>query len=251
MPRVIDIAAPTDARAGQNIAVSVKTLLPDDGDFDIVLFGDRSPVARASANRRGATLLQFSLPDAGVLTLSAELVRAASGETLARLDDGALVNIISPPNLLLVSSGASSLADSLAAGGWPLTRVSPSQFPALAGSLRRFDALLLEDVPATSLPDSSWRAVSEAVRRDALGLLVLGGPHSFALGAYRDSPLEELLPLISEPPESEQPASVEFLVDISGSMGRGDAGILRLAREAVLETAAALRGRRPHRTGRF
>lgn len=241
VPRIIDIAAPTDARAGQNIAVSVAAALPDEGNFDIVLFGDRSPVARASANRRAGTILQFSLPDAGVVTLSAELISTTSGESVARLDDSALVNIISPPNLLLVSSDASPLGDSLAAGGWPLTRVSPSQFPALTSNLGRFDALVLDDVPASSLPEPSWRAVSEAVRRDALGLLVLGGPHSFALGAYRGSSLEDLLPLISEPPESEQPASVEFLVDISGSMGRGDAGILRLAREAVLETVSALR----------
>jgi hypothetical protein len=76
-----------------------------------------------------------------------------------------------------------------------------------------------------------------------MGLLVLGGPNSFGLGGYRDSQLEALLPVVSEPPEDESPASLVFLIDLSGSMDQASATQRRLdiARQAVVETAKALR----------
>lgn len=235
-PRITAIDAPAAARAGQEIAVSVTTTSPGGADFDVLLFANQVPVGRAPAE--STQVLTVTLPESGSLLLSAELVRRNDGNTVSRLDDAAIVNVISPPTMLLVESGPSPLGDSLAAGGWPLTRVSPSGFPAFSDDLGRFDALILDNVAANSI--SSWSSVNEAVRRNGMGLIVLGGPNAFALGAYRNSSLEELLPLISEPPRSEKPVSVEFLVDISGSMGSGN-NKLGIARAAVLETASTLR----------
>ena len=85
--------------------------------------------------------------------------------------------------------------------------------------------------------------IGEAVRRDAMGLLALGGPQSFGLGGYRGSALESLLPVVSEPPADEPPAAVMFVVDISGSMAQSASvsDKLRAANAAVLHAAAALR----------
>jgi hypothetical protein len=81
-----------------------------------------------------------------------------------------------------------------------------------------------------------------AVQNRGLGLMVLGGERSFARGGYRDSALESVLPLLSEPPALDQPASILFVVDKSGSMGQGSGGVDRfqLAQRAVLETARGL-----------
>src|SRR4029079_1907962 len=69
-----------------------------------------------------------------------------------------------------------------------------------------------------------------------------GGERSFARGGYRASTLESLLPVSSEPAALDEPASVVFAVDKSGSMGEGSGGVDRfqLAQRAVLETARGL-----------
>ena len=43
-----------------------------------------------------------------------------------------------------------------------------------------------------------------AVRDLGKGLLVVGGAHSLTMGEYRDTPLEEVLPVTSEVPEREE-----------------------------------------------
>lgn len=237
--RILSIDAPGVARAGQEIVVSVTAVTPEDVEYELALYGNGSLLDRETARHESPTPLKATLPDSGTLLLSAELTRSDDGSPHARLEDGAIVNVIAPPTLLLVSSAFSPFGESLAAGGWPVTRVTPTGLAAFADQLHRFDALILDNVAASAVP--SWDAVSDAVRRNAMGLIVLGGPDSFSLGGYRESALEDLLPLISEPPDSERPASVEFLVDISGSMASGESNTLRIAQTAVVQTVASLR----------
>ena len=87
-----------------------------------------------------------------------------------------------------------------------------------------------------------WNALVAAVQNRGLGLMVLGGERSFARGGYRESALESVLPVSSEPAALDQPASIVFVVDKSGSMGQGSGGVDRfqLAQRAVLETARGL-----------
>ena len=83
--------------------------------------------------------------------------------------------------------------------------------------------------------------MARSVRNDGLGLIVSGGPNSFALGGYRATILEELLPLVSEPPEREPAAAVALLLDVSGSMNREPMSRLDIARSAALEAVRSLR----------
>jgi Mg-chelatase subunit ChlD len=88
------------------------------------------------------------------------------------------------------------------------------------------------------MPPPAWRLLDRMVRGDGAGLLVLGGPRSFAAGGYRHSQLEELLPVIAEAREPRPGAAILFLVDTSGSMERDSRGRspLELARRSILET---------------
>ena len=143
----------------------------------------------------------------------------------------------------MVSARPSVFAESLRKGSWSVTELAPRELGGQVHNLRPFACLVLDDVAVRDLPEAAWSAITNAVRRDAMGLLVLGGPHAFGLGAYRNSQLESLLPVISEPPKDESPAGLVFLIDVSGSMDRTDATNRRLqiARQAVLETVNALR----------
>ena len=237
--QILDVSAPARAQPGQTVAVTIESVVPDDEDYEFVLYGNREPVARARRDAR--TVLKFAVTATGSVALSVEAINTSTQQIVARHEEAAVINVVTPPNVLVISSKPSPIGESLQAGGWPLTQVTPREFPAYADSLHQFSALILDDVAATTLSESGWSRISAAVRRQALGLLALGGPNSFALGAYRSSTLEELLPVISEPPEAVQPAALAFLVDVSGSMERGTRAAFAVAQAAVAETAAGLR----------
>lgn len=240
-PRILQLAAAGRARPGDILPVIVSTASLPAGDFQLVLHANGEAIARATPQANGRNVFSVVVPASGPLRLDAELLNTRSGATVDHLFDAAVVNVASTPHLLLLSDGPSPLADALAAGGWPLRRVATQEFAATVHSLERFSAIIIDNVPATSLPEAEWMAVAHAVQRNGLGLLVLGGPQAFGLGAYRGSTLETLLPVVSEPPQREQPAGVVFLIDVSGSMGRGASERLRTSRAAVLHTAEALR----------
>jgi hypothetical protein len=137
------------------------------------------------------------------------------------------------------------VAESLRQGGWPVQVLDRDR--AAAGALTRAlggaGVLILDGIAATDLGAADWQAVGRAVAGAGLGLITLGGPGTFAGGGYRQSPLEDLLPVLAEAPRPLPPASVLFLVDASGSMdqpsGLGPSR-LALARRAVTTAAKAL-----------
>jgi hypothetical protein len=122
-------------------------------------------------------------------------------------------------------------------------RDNASYFSGQPELLQSSSMLVLDNVSTDDMARDSWAAIEHTVRREAMGMLVLGGPRSFSLGGYRESVLESLLPVISEPPTNEPPANVIFLIDVSGSMDQPTAigSRLDIARQAVIDTARTLR----------
>ena len=62
---------------------------------------------------------------------------------------------------------------------------------------QQFDVLILEDVHADALGEENLQAVAQAIE-DGKGLMMLGGFYSFGPGAYKDSPLDAVLPIEME-----------------------------------------------------
>ncbi len=56
------------------------------------------------------------------------------------------------------------------------------------------DVIVLDDVDVQGLSTASWQAIAVRVRK-GMGLIMLGGYHSFGPGGFRDSPLEDILPI--------------------------------------------------------
>ena len=94
--------------------------------------------------------------------------------------------------------------------------VVPSQLSALDG----YDAIVMDDVAATSLTLDQQRTIQEYVRRNGHGLVVVGGNTSYAKGGYPDSVFEDMLPVSSQPgPRPQQGETALLLVmDRSNSM---------------------------------
>ncbi len=242
-PAIRDIVAPARARPGQQISIAVETLPGGAEETEIVLFAGQHPVARSGASPGGTTVLSVTAPGQGPLILGAELRTRPGGALLDQYRAAALVNITTVPNILLVSPGPSAIGQSLRAGGWPLRAVTPQQFSTQADRLQSFASVILDDVAISDIPEAAWKKLATAVRNQALGLLVLGGPNSFGRGGYRNSQLETVLPLVSEPPGDEALADILFLIDVSGSMQGANekADRLRIAKSSVLAASDVLR----------
>jgi hypothetical protein len=240
---ILAISTATDtAHPGDRIGVLVESASTSSA-ADVVLLANGQPVARSALTPSGSASFAVDVPSTGPLIFGAELRDRDSNTAVAELEQASLVNVARAASVLVVANTPSTFASSLRQGGWPLTELQPALFATRSEALRTSSMLVLDDVSADDLPPETWVAIENAVRREALGLLVLGGPNSFSLGGYRESGLEEILPVISEPPGSEPPANLMFLIDVSGSMDRpAVAGSrLEIARQAVIGTARTLR----------
>jgi Mg-chelatase subunit ChlD len=243
---IADVQAPERARRGQSVMIAVP------------LAGETSPGLRVAATLRDSSGVEqrvVASPDAqgvatipvvtgrgGVLRVSLELEDADTGALLDARHDAAAVDVVEPARILYLRGPSAALATSLAAGGWQVETVPARRAADFRERLAGYDAVVLDDVSRDDADDSFWQALGAAVRTRGLGLLVLGGERAFSRGGYRDSTLESMLPVLSEPASLEPPVHVVFAVDKSGSMGEGSRGVdrLSLAERAVLETLGTL-----------
>jgi hypothetical protein len=125
--------------------------------------------------------------------------------------------------------------------GTPIREIDESELPDSAAGFGPYAAVVLLDVPAYALSSRSLAALAEYVGDMGGGLVALGGDSSFGLGGYTDTPLDDILPLKSEP-EDRPPVELMLLVDRSASMAEPDNSGWKLARakEAVLQIATLL-----------
>ncbi len=244
-----DVQAPVRARRGQ----ALRIVVPLEGDtarsLRVAATARHASGAvlssSAAANERGVATLDLESGRAGPLVVSLSLEDARSGEMLDLRRDAVAIDVMEPARLLYLQGSPGPLARSLLAGGWTLETAPARRADVFRDRLGGYEGVVLDDVAHEDASPDFWRALADEVTRRGLGLLVLGGERSFARGGYRESVLESVLPVLSEPAALDQPASVVFAVDKSGSMGEGSGGVnrLSLAQRAVLETAQTLAAR--------
>ncbi len=182
----------------------------------------------------------------GVMRFRATLT-TEGGDSFAANNSAAATALVSPPpRLLLVaqrSEEAMLLADALEQQGMTSRRIAPADLPVRLSELTRFDGIVLIDLPAAALSLDQMATIREFVRSDGRGLLVVGGRNAYSLGAYKDTPLEEVLPVTMEPPPRPQRGEIAMLlmIDRSASM-TADRGVSKfdMAREAAILATESL-----------
>lgn len=135
---------------------------------------------------------------------------------------------------------ARMLAAALQSGGFRVSWSDPAGLPRDADSLRRFDAVVLHDVPPI-LDDEQDRVLNEYVRGSGGGLVFVAGPLAFGLGAHAGTRLGRLLPITPEIPKEIERYRVALglVLDTSGSMAEEAGGqrkldlVVEAARQAV------------------
>jgi Ca-activated chloride channel family protein len=184
-------------------------------------------------------LLSLTAPAAG--SHSYEVSVKMSGDSVAQ--DNALattVRVAAQPTVLLAGAG-SPIASMLSANGMRVRTVTPAELPSTAGAYSSDDAVVLDDVSASQLGEARAGALVSAVHKGTTGLMVLGGPHSFSLGEYSKSALQQALPVSSLVPGNLQQRhlGLELILDRSGSMIEEAGGVPKLEMAQIASKAAS------------
>ncbi|MGH8012654.1 MAG: VWA domain-containing protein [Candidatus Binataceae bacterium] len=88
------------------------------------------------------------------------------------------------------------------------------------GSIKGYDAIILNNVPRARLSPAVQNALVEYVDKGG-ALAMVGGDRSFGLGGYENSPIARIMPVVMEPPRHrERTRALVLIIDKSGSMGR-------------------------------
>jgi Mg-chelatase subunit ChlD len=244
--RILDVLGPHRVTAGQPIQLTVQLAGRLDRPLRVTATARNASggtqAARSEPDGEGRATLEFAASGNGAVLVDVVLEDPSSGQRLDARPNAAAIDVTARAAVLYVQGSTGPLSRSLLEGGWTVNSVPATRLDAYADQLGGYKVVVLDDVAISDAGAPFWSALVSAVRDRGVGLVVLGGDRSFARGGYRQSGLESVSPVLSEPAVLDQPLSVVFLVDKSGSMGQGSGGVdrFRLAQRAVLESARGL-----------
>lgn len=243
--QVSELIVPAQLRQGQSIPITAVLDANAEMTGTLVLYQNGEPTAtREVTLKKGENRFAFSDEAAktGVVTYEARFV----GEDDAQPRNNsaaAYVRVLGAAAVALITEN-DAVAGLFRAAGMAVETLSPGEMPLAAEGYLAYDAIILNDIDYDSAAEKQWRALDTAVRTLGRGLCVLGGDSSYALGGYRGTLLEELLPVKIDVREKlRMPAlSLVICIDKSGSMTAGQYGSSRIevAKEAAMSAAEVL-----------
>ncbi|MEO7119253.1 MAG: VWA domain-containing protein, partial [Candidatus Limnocylindrales bacterium] len=255
---------PATARVGEEIEaeVTISSNVAQPATFR--LFGDGAQIGVQTVNlEAGLTRVVFVVraTEAGFHTFRA--VVEAEHDTFGqnnRADSDTIVK--GDPRILVVTGdtiASTQLAAALRAERQDVTIQTPEQVPADLAALASYDSIVLVNVPAARLGTARMTALQSYVRDVGRGLVMVGGQESYGAGGYRQTPLEEALPVDMEVRDRQKQPDVALIVvlDQSGSMaachcnsanrdiGTAITGVPKvdIGKEAILRAVSALTAR--------
>lgn len=247
--RVSDVRAPASVGAGEAF------------DLSLTVTADTATPATLSVFAAGAVIYREQVDlRAGDNTYALSLTAGAAGFRDFRVQvdpvgaDGfnqnnqlaAFTRVVGAPRVLVLSmpdaeADAAYLASALEELGLTVDTAPPSALPIGVAALADYDAVVLNNVPATALSPQRMEALQSYVRDLGGGLIAVGGPDSYAPGGYFQTPLEETLPVEMQIRDQQRlpQLTIAYVIDRSGSMSApSPSGVenLELAKEAIIRS---------------
>ena len=237
---VDNVSLPAYLHPGDKYSITVLVESNYDTDAVIALYnGSSRTVANNVHLNRGSNRFVFSAQvDENVAGGAMENLRVqvqAQGDACPENDSFSAYAVVkTPPRVLLISgrdTNVSGFAAVLNAAGCDYNAVSTLNAPDNINAMLEYKAMILVDTYIDDLPIGFLENLETYVKDYGCGFICCGGENSFALGGYRDTVLETVLPVdmqlkgVNEIPSM----AMVMVIDHSGSMtGSEDAGISNL-----------------------
>lgn len=222
---VNSVEVPDRARPGESLRLVAHLWASQAQQATVTLKRDDVEVERRLVDLAvGDNTVEFVQPAGTPGTVHWSVSVAGPANGIVENDIGrAATRIEGRADVLLIEGApgeAAALNNLFTSFGTATTVLSPEEFSDLSG-LANLDAVVLVDVPLSSLSNAQVDALVVATRDLGTGLVTVGGPASYGAGDYLGSKLEEVLPVTSEvrDPKRRSKVAQVFAVDVSGSMG--------------------------------
>ncbi len=178
---------------------------------------------------RGANQFRFRQNVTGESVESFQVRVVAEGDTCEENNSYHAYSVVdSVPKVLLITGmkeDSSTYENLLRTANCNYQRVSAMNAPDTLEKMLEFKSILLQNVYLSDLPDGFLENIETYVKDYGCGLVCCGGEDSFALGGYRESVLETVLPVDMELRGVDEIPTMAMImvIDHSGSMS-SDAG---------------------------
>jgi len=246
------VDAPQRVVAGQVIPLNIAIRSNRVMRAQLTVFSGAEVVAQELVNLTNGMnefVVRVSAPQAGFSAFRAQVAPEADAQPQNNALAAAVI-VDGPSRILLVSPPPDSSAGVDEVGalkrafdviGISYDETSPRVMPSEIQSLASYQAVVMANAPARDLSPRAMDAIQSYVRDIGGGLVVLGGPSSYGVGGYYQTPLEETLPVEMQVKDPKRFPSVSIVVvmDKSGSMSLMENGVMkmRLAAEAAARVA--------------
>ncbi len=245
-----NVLLPSYLHPGDKYSVTVVVESNYDTDAVVTLYnGSRQMAANKVHLDKGSSRFVFEAQvDAGAESGMMENLRVqvqAEGDTCQENDFFNAYSVVeTPPRILVISSRDSNIAgfaSVLKAAGCDYSLVSTRNAPDNINDMLDYKSIILVDTYIDDLPSGFLENLETYVKDYGCGFVCCGGENSFALGGYRDTVLETVLPVDMQLRSMNELPSMAMVmvIDRSGSM-TGQAGVLGASNLDVAIRAATV-----------
>lgn len=247
---VEDVKVPDNISIGEEFAVNISIQSNVQTRAKLTLFSGRDKKGEQEVElQKGSNNFVFKDVQAtGGFKSYRVLIEAESDTNKINNEYSCFTNVISKPNILVIegsNGSATGVIETLDVSSCNYKTISPTNSPRTLNELLEYKTIVMCDVHKGDLNEGFMNNIESYVKDYGGGVVTFGGENSYALGGYRDTALEKILPVnMDKKGKNEVPSiSISLIIDKSGSMSSGDGQVskLTLAKEAAMNALESLK----------